>query len=292
MTVDPKFLEAYKKSTGQVVEKPGNATHSAKFDRCVEHVEGKGGAKNAYAICTMALGEDALKSMEYTDPNFGKEVDEFMRTLGIGEAGPVPNSLLSRQDLEGNRTTKNKKSIEKSQVSKDGSASLSVWYDAGDGSRKCEVYMNVVDAEAAVKRFKEMGYENVYVVSSQDSMTKAGDKMYLIRTNGMEYARFDKKADAEECMAFLTAQGQFAVMIEETVMSAEKGAVETTGKQLDRALKQAEKPQDTEEKSTLVDNIKNIQLKRQKATIAERSKSVTPSAKAFKETWGKITRGK
>lgn len=291
MTASPQFLKAYKEATGQTVEKPGNASHSAKFDRCVAHVESKGGAKDAYAICTMALGEDALKSMEYTDPAFGKEIETFMRTLGIGEAGPVPHSLLSRQDLE--RSTE-KNVVMKSKVAKDGSSSLSVWYDAGDNSPKCEVYMNIIDAEAAVKRLVEMGYENVRIVSSQDGMSKAGDKMYLIRTNGMEYARFDKKADAEECLAMLTAQGQFAVMIEETIMmAAEKGAVEVTGKQLNNAVKQAAAAEDTEEKSTLVDNIKNIQLKRQKATIAERSKSAAkPSAKAFKDVWGKITRPK
>lgn len=289
MTVDPQFLKAYKQATGAVVEKPGNASHSAKFDRCVEHVESKGGAKNAYAICTMAMGEDALKSMEHNDPNFGKEIETFMRTLGIGEAGPVPNSLLSAQDLEGSTRTKNM--VMKSKVAKDGSASLSVWYHDDMGNRKCEVYQNIVDAEAAVKRFKELDYKDVYVVSSQDDMTKAGDKMFLIRTNGMEYARFDKKADAEECMAMLTAQGQFAVMIEETVVTAaEKGQVETTGKQLDRAVKQAEKAEDTEEKSTLIDNIKNIQLKRQKATIAERSKSA--NGKNFKQVWGSLTRPK
>lgn len=290
MTASPQFLKAYKKATGQVVEKPGNATHSAKFDRCVEHVESKGGAKNAYAICTMALGEDALKSMDYNDPAFGKEVETFMRTLGISGAGPVPVSLMSAQDLEG-ATRASKAMFAKNAIKKDGSSSLSVWYHDDYGNRKCEVHGNIVDAEAAVKRFKELGYKDVYVVSSQDDMTKAGDKMFLIRTNGMEYARFDKKADAEECLAMLTAQGQFAVMIEETVVSAaEKGVVETTGKQLDHAVKEAAEAEDTEEKSNLVNNIKNIQLRRQKATIAERSKSA--GGKKFKDVWGSLTRPK
>lgn len=290
MTADPAFLKAYKKATGQTVEKPGNAIHSAKFDRCIAEVKSKGGADNAYAVCTAAMGNDAFKSMEHDDPNFGKEVETFMRTLGIGEAGPVPSSLMARQDLEG-PSRASKAMFAKNAVKKDGSSSLSVWYDAGDNSPKCEVYGNVIDAEAAVKRLKELGYENVRIVSSQGDVAKAGDKMYLIRTNGMEYARFDKKADAEECLAMLTAQGQFAVMIEETVMfAAEKGAVEVTGKQLDRAVKEAAHAEDTEERDDLVSNIKNIQLKRQKATIAERSKSA--GGKKFKDVWGSLTRPK
>lgn len=290
MTASPQFLKAYKKATGQTAEKQSDAS----FDRCVLEVQGKGGVEDAYAVCTAAMKSESLKSMSHDDPRFSKEVEQFMRTLGISGAGPLPQSLMARQDLERGRTTKKTMEFAKKRVTKDGSSSLSVWYDAGDNSPKCEVHGNVVDAEAAVKRLKELGYQNIRIVSSQDdSMTKAGDKMFLIRTNGMEYARFDKKADAEECLAMLTAQGQFAVMIEETVVSSEKGRVETTGKQLDHAVKEAAEAEGTEEKSTLIDNIKNIQLRRQKATIAERSKSAAaPSAKAFKDVWGKITRPK
>lgn len=293
MTASPQFLKAYKKATGQTVEKPGNAEHSAKFDRCVLEVQGKGGVEDAYAVCTEAMKSDTIKSMSHNDPGFSKEVEQFMRTLGISGAGPVPHSLMARQDLESGRTTKTME-FAKKRITKDGSNTLSVWYHDNYGNRKCEVFANIVDAEASVKRLTEMGYKDVYIVTGAGDMVKTGDKMFLIRTNGMEYARFDKKADAEECLAMLTAQGQFAVMIEETVLSAaEKGRVEVTGKQLDHAVKEAAEAEDTEEKSTLVDNIKNIQLRRQKATIAERSKSAAvPSAKAFKDVWGKITRPK
>lgn len=291
--VSPRFLKAYKQATGQTVEKPGAGQNSEKFDRCVLEVQGKGGVEDAYAVCTAAMKSETIKSMEHTDPRFSKEVEQFMRTLGISGAGPVPSSLMARQDLESGRTTKTME-FAKRKISKDGNNTLSVWYHDNEGNRKCEVFANIVDAEASVKRLTEVGYKDVYIVTGAGEMIKTGDKMYLIRTNGMEYARFDKKPDAEECMAMLIAQGQFAVMIEETVVSAaEKGRVEVTGKQLDTVVRQASKAEDTEEKTTLVDRIKNIQLSRQKATIAARSKAAaTPSAKAFKDVWGKITRPK
>jgi hypothetical protein len=92
------------------IEKPGATTHSAKFDRCVFDVKAKGGA-NAFAVCTAQLGEEAFKSWSQmvgkvgTDSEMIKEIDEFKRTLGIGGAGPLPQSLLARQDIEGGETT-------------------------------------------------------------------------------------------------------------------------------------------------------------------------------------------
>jgi hypothetical protein len=65
-----------------------------------------------------------------------------------------------------------------------------------------------------------------------------------------------------------------------------KGAVETTGKQLvevTQSAKHVDEPTDS-----IVDNIKAIQLKRQKATIAAREKEET--AKSFKEGWAAISR--
>ena len=121
--------------------------------------------------------------MDAKDPSFLKEVDTFLRKLGIGYAGPVPSSLLSRQDLEG--STRSEKSFAKT----------------------------------------------------------------------------------------------------------EKGAVETTGKQLDSAVRAAEKAEDTEEKDDLASRIKNIQLRRQKATIAERSKEAVGKGQKpnFKAVWGALT---
>jgi hypothetical protein len=93
---------------GQAVEKPGASVHTAKWDRCVSEVEAKGGA-NAYAVCTAMLGDESFKSAT-TEDEEKKQINEFMRTLGIEGAGSVPNSLLARQDLE--TTEKSMKSLE------------------------------------------------------------------------------------------------------------------------------------------------------------------------------------
>jgi len=39
--------------------------HSEKFKRCVEHVKRQGSTRNAYAVCTAALGEEAFKADSY-----------------------------------------------------------------------------------------------------------------------------------------------------------------------------------------------------------------------------------
>lgn len=291
MAAQPAFLKAYK----NLVEKPGEATHTAKWDRCVEEVKAKGGGADPYAVCTAMLGDDSFKAMN--DDDFVKEVDEFLHKLGIAGAGPVPSSLLSRQDLE-RSTRKSSAILRKSdsdhemtieihngseEATKDGSSSISVVYHDLDGNEKCEVYTNGIDAAAAEARLKEAGFKDVKCITSAE---KAGDVCWVIRTNGMEYARFYAKNEAEECLAMLTSQGQFAVMVREEVV-AEKGAVEQTGKQLANVVRQAAKAESTEEKDDLVTNLKAIQLKRQKATIQARTKAARGS---FKEVWGGLNK--
>ena len=278
MGANPAFLKAYK----SIVEKPGDSENSAKFDRCVAHVEQSGNAKNAYAVCEAAMKKTALKSMSSEHPDFLKEVDQFLHKLGIAGAGPVPVSLMSRQDLEERAAISKSR---KMKISKDGSSSFSVWYHDSEGNRKCEVYQSLIEAEASEKRFKEMDYKNVYIISSQDEMTttKSGDKSWVIRCNGTEWGRYTKKSDAEESLSYLTNQGTYAVLIVESVIEgAEKGAVETTGKQLDRAVEAAK--YDNSSAEDLVGRMKSIQLKRQKATIKERSKE--SAGKSFKDVWG------
>jgi hypothetical protein len=48
----------------EVVNKPGEGTHSEKFDRCVEHVKESNPTANAFAVCTAQLGEDAFNKVE------------------------------------------------------------------------------------------------------------------------------------------------------------------------------------------------------------------------------------
>lgn len=164
-----------------MVEKPGDASHTPRWDHCVEQVGIKGSGANAYAVCTAMLGDESFKSM--SDEDFSKEVDSYMQKLGIAAAGPVPNSLLARQDL----------------------AEEGIW-DGLDTS----------------KSFK----------------------------------------------------GTWA--------SLGKGPVEQTGKQLKEAANEAEDVTTKKEVIELADRIKNIQIKRQKATLAAREKS-------FKDFYKSIT---
>lgn len=213
-------------------EKPGDATHSAKWDRCVEHVKANGNGTNAYAVCTSMLGEESLKAMN--DDEFMMEVSNFMEKLGISGAGPVPNSLLARQDLEGDVTksrksmaTKNKGATEKA---------------TGDSM------YNQMISNARIMARNGMGAEDV----AKKLWAAAGGKTNFAEVRSVIYEVFGK------------------------------GQVEETGKELVEAKKDAKEVETKSERNELVENIKNIQERRQKATIQARSKEQT---KSFKEVF-------
>jgi hypothetical protein len=88
----------------EAVQKPGPTIHSEKWDDCVREVQGKNAKANAYAVCTVQLGEDAFKSefkhMAYVKAEI-KKAQKEVEKMGIEFAGPTPTSLLARQDLEG-----------------------------------------------------------------------------------------------------------------------------------------------------------------------------------------------
>lgn len=205
-----------------IVEKPGNSIHSAKWDRCIEHVKESGSGKNAYAVCTAMMGEESFKSIE-DDATFMAKMDEYMTTLGIKMkqksvgtdfAGKVPSSLLARQDLE---TTK--------------SCTFAIWYYDKCGNRLCAVFNNAIDSEAFIRDLMSMGYQ-------------------------------------EKDIAIMT-----------------KGVVEQTGKKLkDEAEKAKDADTKTEVKS-VIDTIKEVQLRRQTATIQARDKAVGKDRKSFKDVW-------
>jgi len=91
---------------GDDVQKPGESIHSEEWDACVREVQSKvGNAKaNAYAVCTAKLGDTAFKSqvrhLAYVKSEIKKARKEVEK-MGIEAAGPIPNSELARQDLEG-----------------------------------------------------------------------------------------------------------------------------------------------------------------------------------------------
>lgn len=63
-----------------------------------------------------------------------------------------------------------------------------------------------------------------------------------------------------------------------------KGTIEQTGKALEDIKDEAEDADTKKEKHSLIENIKSIQLKRQRAIISEREKETN---KSFKEVWNK-----
>lgn len=165
----------------------------------------------------------------------GERIKYYMQKLGISAAGPVPNSLLSMQDLEPRTKTEDlylwrqdkqtggQEVEEKMAKSGTDLFSFAVWYYDKFGAQKCAVFNNVIDAEAFANLVEAMGFNDVKIM---------------------------------------------------------KGQIEQTGKQLQRLAAKAEDAETNEEKS-LIQRIKNVQIKRQKATLAARAKETPESFKSF-----------
>lgn len=85
--------------------KPGQSIHTDKWDKCVAEVKASSPDADSFAVCTSQLGEESFKSqfrhMSYTKGLVKKAKQKVSKDFGVGNAGPVPNSLLSGQDLEG-----------------------------------------------------------------------------------------------------------------------------------------------------------------------------------------------
>ena len=84
--------------------KPGTSIHTPEWDNCIQQVQNQGGV-NGYAVCTAQMGEESFKS-EFRHLSYVKsQVSKAKKAMGIGFAGPIPESLLARQDLEGDEKT-------------------------------------------------------------------------------------------------------------------------------------------------------------------------------------------
>lgn len=82
-----------------LLQKPGGSAHTAKWDSCVAHVKESNPGADPYAVCTAMLGDESFKAMD--ESNFNAVIDKALGQIGISAAGPIPNSKLARQDLEG-----------------------------------------------------------------------------------------------------------------------------------------------------------------------------------------------
>ncbi len=335
------FREFYK----SLVEKPGEATHSAKFDRCVADVKAKGSGANAYAVCTAQLGGEAFKSWMQglnKDAKFDKELDEFMRTLGISKsdrdwdaaamnlrmlaakgvskkdtidfvasryglpknellqmcgemgldfsktvdttfAGKEPKSLLARQDLEGTQKFQKRTSSRDYEEAVDAARRqyrpnsmdgfrLVMWlfHNFNVDNQEAEEIANRIEEEMEEKSTNQTK-KAVNVIERVRQLKAEGSlRMNTLQTLINEgYAKLDILAAIDEVFG--------------------KGAVEQTGKVLDEALKDAPNADTRAERKSLVETIKDAQLKRQKATIQARTKEA--GGKSFKETWKGLSGG-
>jgi hypothetical protein len=171
------------------------------------------------------LGNESFKAMD--DSTFDEKIKMYMQKLGITGAGPVPNSLLSEQDLAGPKIdiTRLDRKFYVNAVKSMDINNFAVWYYDDSGARKCAVFGNAIDAEAYASIVDALGYKDVKIM---------------------------------------------------------KGQVEQTGKELNQAAEKAETATGKEVKN-LVERIKNIQQKRQKAVIRTRG-----TKKSFKEGWKEI----
>jgi len=206
---------------------------------------------NLEKLTALMRSESLFKSMD--DDLFDEQIKSYMarlgisksrknKSVGIGDAGEVPNSLLAEQDLEGStiKTFKDKwadmnKRVdlylwrqggefggqevvvpdeEKAQTEKADLMSFSVWYQDDEGNKKCQVFGNLIEAEAFGRIVQTIGFKNVEITKSAENEGKSTEEN--------------------------PAEGD------------------------------------------LLQNIKNAQIKRQKATITLRSKEMT---KSFKEFW-------
>jgi hypothetical protein len=203
------------------------------------------------------LGEESFKSIDADSPNFVKELDEFMRTLGIECAGSVPKTLLARQDLD-----ETKKAM---------TAEIADEKEGEEHYRDlADKFDEMADDEAGHKKeLESMGKANPQLVALVRALKAKGYlRMSILAELEGDYKGADIRAAIDEVFG--------------------KGAVEQTGKKLDEALKDAPDADTRLERKSLVDNIKNIQIKRQEATITARQGEM--KGKSFKEVWGAVNK--
>ncbi len=311
-------MSNFKQFWKTLVEKPGDSQHSEKWDRCVADVKASGKGDSAYAICTAAM-KSIDKSM--SDDDFANKIKYYMQKLGIAEAGPIPNTLLSRQDLEGETRKSLKKGMSQEEVLVEHYKGLSITQlnEGGFGGpyRPIDAFYVVPHPEAGefsslrdartwidnlakktTKSFKDFWKDASHDQADRDEAREAKRlreeearrqvttaknytdlndfAVWYYDSNGAQRcAIFGNHIDAEAYASIVEAMGYKDIKIM-------KGQVEQTGKQLQTAAAKAEDVETEEEKKSLVDNIKAIQLKRQKATLQVRQNG---TKKSFKQYW-------
>lgn len=121
-------------------------------------------------LIALMRSESLFKSMD--DDMFDEKIKMYMQKLGISGAGPVPSSLLAEQDLE--TTTKSQKTFKQNwadmneSIEKSDLRSFSVWYYDDEGSRKCAVFADLIEAEAFGRIVTTLGFKNVEILKANE----------------------------------------------------------------------------------------------------------------------------
>jgi hypothetical protein len=193
-----------------------------------------------------------------------KIIDTAVKAVDTSSAGKVPNSLLARQDLEG--TEKVQKHHLEAEI-KDEVEGEAHYHALAD---KYPEHAEEFEGMAADEHGHKENLEEM-------ETTKANPQLVtLVRAmKAKGYLRMN-------ILAELSGDYQ-EVEIRAAIDEVFKGAVETTGKQLNEALKDAPNADTRMERKSLAENIVDIQLKRQKATIQARANE--SSGKSFKSVW-------
>lgn len=139
-------MNKFKNFWNQLEEKARPEAYSARYNRIAQEVKS-------------IIGPEALKSMD--DDEFETKVRSYMVKLGIDGAGPVPNSLLARQDLE---TTKSRKP----------KSFLSFWKDQATEKATLWVKCKLCDSEVASMPDSELYHLDLYHSDKEYSPTRTG----------------------------------------------------------------------------------------------------------------------
>ncbi len=213
----PLQIKKHTTNITQEISKPGPSIHTPKWDACVSEI-GKNESVNAYAVCTARLGQESFKS-NMTKSELEMAKSELQKAIDISSAGKIPNSLLSRQDLE-KETTK------------------------------------------AIKKIENIMYKGFKI-----------EIHYLFTGEVLVFCLDDVFNNLNEAKQ----------MIDRFILNK---SVASTTKDLNETTKDAKEVDTETEKSDVIQNIKNIQLKRQKEIINERD----TSAKSFKDGWNGLNK--
>ena len=169
------IIEDANKAVDEQIEKPEGSVHSEKWDKCVADVKKDNPEANAYAVCTSQLGEASFKSFDTMNKSqldiVKSEVENILK-FGIENAGPIPNSKLSRQDLEGTTTKASLTSSDEAEAYR-------------DAVRMLKRGMSPADIAHTIASDYGCNYNTArQIVDAAEyntkSMTKGEDKAYII----------------------------------------------------------------------------------------------------------------